>query len=105
MNNLSNSIQNIAIVCFYYKNGNNIIDRLFVNTKNFSITFQGKITTKEPIKFLKSKVNSKKNKSLICFGYSPEEKINCTIYSFENNSFSEFNDYEVYCEEKYYLSK
>ena len=101
MYNLSNSIQNKTIVCFYQKN-ENIIGRFFVDTKNFSITFQGNFTTNKSIKFLKSKVNSKKNKSLICF---KKEKINCTIYSFENDSFSEFNDYKVYCEEKYYLSK
>ena len=103
MYNLSNSIQNKTIVCFYHKN-KNIFGRFFVDTEKFSITFQGNFTTKEQINFLKSKVNSKKNKSLICFSYSPQYKIDCTIYSFENVYFSEFKDYEVYYEGKYYLS-
>lgn len=104
MSNLSDSIKNETIVCFYHKNWN-MLGRFFVEIKNYSITHQGNFTTKEQIKFLKSKVNSKKNKSLICFGYSRTQKSNCTIYSFENDSFSEFNEYEVYCGEKYYLSK
>jgi hypothetical protein len=105
MSNLSNSNENKkAIVCFYY-NYEYIFGRFFVDIKNFSITFQGNFTTNAPIMFLKSIANSEKNKSLICFGNYPYGKSNCTIYSFENDSFSEFIEYEVYCEWQYYLSK
>jgi hypothetical protein len=54
---------------------------------------------------LKSVVNYETNKSLICFGFDQNNKCNCTIYSFENDTFSAFKEYDIHCKQKYSLSK
>lgn len=102
---MSHLTKNKTIVCFYQVNKNNqiLLGVLYIDTKNFSITFQGNITQQNPIKFLKSVVNFEKDKSLICFGFSI--KCNCIIYSFENDSFSELKEYDINCKQDYYLSK
>ena len=99
--------RNETIVCFYQKNINwsSLLGVFYVDTENFSITFQRNISLQNPIKFLKSVVNNEKNKSLICFGSDQKKKINCTIYSFENDTFSAIKEYDIHCSEDYSLSK
>jgi len=99
--------KNETIVCFYQANINNeiLLGSFYVDTKNYSITFQKNITQHNSIKFLKSVVNYEKNKSLICFGSDESNKCNCTIYSFENDSFSELKEYDFHCKNDYHLSK
>ena len=101
MSNITNSNQNKTIVCFYYHQKK--VKRFFADINDFSIIYKDDLST-NGIKFLKSKVNYEKNKSLICFGFA-NSNINCTIYSIENDSFSEFIEYEVYCKEDRYCSK
>ena len=99
--------KNESIVCFYQTNINSrsLLGVFYVNSKNFSITFQRNISLQNPIKFLKSVVNYEKNKSLICFGSDENMKSNCTIYSFENDTFSASKEYDIHCSWDYSLSK
>ena len=103
---MSQPDKNETIVCFYQvnKEGNALLGAFSVDINNYSINFQTNISQQNPIKFLKSVVNYEKNKSLICFG-SDQKKCNCIIYSFENDSFSELKEYDIYCNLDYYLSK
>ena len=103
---MSQPDKNETIVCFYQvnKEGKALLGAFYVDINNYSITFQTNIFQQNSIKFLKSVVNYEKNKSLICFG-SAQKKCNCIIYSFENDSFSELKEYDIYCDLDYYLSK
>ena len=104
---MSHLDKNEIIVCFYQVNINSkaLLGVFYVDTIDYSITFQRNISQENPIKFLKSVVNYEKNKALICFGSDQNKKCNCMIYSFENDSFSELKEYDIYCSLDYSLSK
>ena len=105
---MTNSTNENVIVCFINIKGNinnndrKLLTHFFIDPNNYTIiksknrTIEDDSIEVDSIKFIKSAINSDKNKALVCFTH-PQPPCYCTTYSIENNSFSEKKDWGIKC--------
>ena len=97
----SNNEENL--VCFFnIHNSTQILSLASIDLNNYEVSnigFNSLAIT--DIKGLKSVVTQDKKKSLICMNFASSAS-KCTIYSYFDNSFYEFNSYEVSCKDGFY---
>ena len=98
-----NSTNNENLVCFF--NIHKDAQLLFVaaiDLNNYEVSNIGfNYLEVTDIKGLKSVVSPDKQKTLICMNFASDTS-KCTIYSYFNNSFYEFNSYDVSCKDGFY---
>ena len=108
---MSNNSEINIIVCFFPLKISDVIKyitQIFINPENYEVINStesiylnySSLNFGKTVKSMRSTIDFNKKKSLVCF-YLDNISGYCSIYSIENNTFSNINDYYIECRSNY----